>query len=134
MGKGCVASGRERVRLDSPAHDGRADESGGDERFDEPVVVPTDHALYAERERLHDLRLDARHEPKVQKDETAVVAEHHIALVRVGVHETSEHEARGHRLARHRRHLEPLLRGEMREVPKNKMPVIYIYMGRLCMG
>jgi hypothetical protein len=72
--------------------------------------------LDAARECLHDVGLDAGHETEVEEDEAAVVLEHDIALVRVGVHEAGEHEGGGARLDRHACHAQALLCGQSREV------------------
>ena len=72
--------------------------------------------LDAARESLHDVGLDAGHETEVEEDEAAVVLEHDVALVRVGVHEAGEDEGGGARLDRHTCHAQALLRGQGREV------------------
>ena len=72
--------------------------------------------LDAARECLHDVWLHARHEAEVEEDEAAVVLEHDVALVRVGVHEAGEDEGGGARLDRHTCHAQALLRGQRREV------------------
>ena len=70
-----------------------------DEGLHERLVVAVEQRLDPRRERLHDLLVDAAHQPKVEEDEAAVVGEHHVALVRVGVHEPRHDERRRHRLA-----------------------------------
>ena len=72
--------------------------------------------LDARRERLHDVIVDAAHQPKVQKDEAAVVGQHDVPLVGVGVDEAGEDQPGGHRLARHVRHPHRLLGVEVLEV------------------
>ena len=72
--------------------------------------------LDAARECLHDVWLHARHEAEVEEDEAAVVLEHDVALVRVGVHEAGEDQRGGARLDRHARHAQALLCGQRREV------------------
>ena len=78
-------------------------------------VLVTTH-LDARRERLHDVIVDAAHQPKVQKDEAAVVGQHDVPLVRVGVDEAGEDQPGGHRLARHVGHPHCFLGVEVLEV------------------
>ena len=61
-------------------------------------------SLDAPREGLHDLRIDLRHEAKVEEDEPPIVAEHNVALVRISVDVTGEDERGSARLDRHARH------------------------------
>ena len=72
--------------------------------------------LDATREGFHDVGLDAGHEAEVEEDQAAVVLEHDVALVRVGVHEAGEDERGGARLDGHTRHAQPLLGGQRGEV------------------
>ena len=72
--------------------------------------------LDARRERLHDVIVDAAHQPEVQKDETTVVGQHDVPLVRVGVDQPREDQPGGHRLARHVGHPHRFLGVEVFEV------------------
>ena len=99
-----------RIRLLGAPFDRIAHEARVHERLGEPNVILREHALDARGERLHDLRLHARHEPKVEEDEPPVVREHDVPLVRVSMHQPSEHEPSGHCFARHVRHPHRLLR------------------------
>ena len=72
--------------------------------------------LDATREGFHDVGLDAGHEAEVEEDKAAIVLQHDVTLVRVGVHEAGEDERGGARLDGHTRHAQPLLGGQRGEV------------------
>ena len=89
-GRAVGVRGGPRVLLLLAPLDGRADEAGGDEGVDEAAVVFGEHALDARGEGLHDVSLDAGHQPEVEEDEPPVVRQHDVALVRVGVHQAGQ--------------------------------------------
>eukprot|EP00966_Prymnesium_polylepis_P117148 2707003-Prymnesium_polylepis.1 len=96
--------------------DRRADEARLDEGVDEAVVILVEDRLDTLRERLHDLWLHPGHQPEVEEHERAVVLQHEVALVRVGVDEARHDQARRDRLDRHVRHAQPLRLREAVEV------------------